>query len=223
MRRASSAYQLRLVSRVASQFSVLLLLFITIMLSAACSSFRVKDYSLEKSGEWMGKALIKDKKNNKSGIVNIKIRAVDQEKLRLDVTSPLGAHLASVLILGDEIEFLNVEEKVLYRGPSGETALKKFLKVPIAAKDFYNILFDHKFVDKNWTCALDGKGFLKLCEDKKSGLNIAWVIREGLKRTIALDYSTASVQMNLYSFNKEIIDSEKVFQIKAPTQFNIKK
>jgi hypothetical protein len=178
-----------------------------------------KDFSQYKEGEWDGKVLIRDKREAKSGIVNIKVKAVSGEKMRMDVTSNIGTHVASFLLLGDEVQFLNIQEKSFYKSKASRDSLKRVLKIPIDPRQLYNVFFDISLVDKNWVCENDDRGYVKNCQDKMTGLKIEWISREGLKRTISLEHSNVSIQMSLYDFDSNVSDPENSFHIKPPASF----
>lgn len=184
--------------------------------------FQPKKFSEYKEGQWQGKVLIHDIKNAKRGIVNIAVKAIDGQKFRMDVTSPVGSHIASILVLENEVQYLNISQKTLVKTKSSRESLRGLLKVPIEPDALYNVFFDRPIENKNWSCETDVKGFLESCKDLKSGLQIKWVSREGAKRTIDLLHETATIQMNLYDFENKISDTNKAFTLKVPSQFKIK-
>lgn len=201
-------------------------LFLCIFLLAflsGCATRAPKNFSKYKEGEWDGKVLIKNKREAKSSIVNVKIKAVDVERLRIDVTSTMGTHLVSMLLLGDRLEYLNVVERYVFRGQASADSLKEIFPIPLRPEAFYNILFDRSFEDKNWSCTSDARGLIQSCRELKTGLNITWSSRDGSKRTIGFDHAAASIQMNLFDFEPHVSNLDKVFQLKAPASFKIKK
>jgi hypothetical protein len=189
---------------------------------SGCAMFAPKDYSKLKEGEWQGKALVRDKVQAKTGIINLKIKAIDNEKLRMDVTSPVGTHLASLMIIGGDVQVLNISEKTLYKTKSSREALTKLMHLPLEPSILYNILFDHPVANKSWSCGVDSSGFVKNCKELKSGITIEWTRREGIKRGIEIRHSSATVQMNLDGFEAKISEPEKAFQLKAPPSFQVK-
>jgi hypothetical protein len=201
---------------------VLLLLAATSFISG-CALFTPKNFSQFKEGEWQGKVLIHDKKEQRSGVVNLKVKAVDGEQLRLDVTSPIGTHLASILLSGDRLEYLNVADKTVYQSKASKDSLRDILKIPLEPQTLYSVLFDKAMANKNWSCSSDKNGLIAECKDSKSGMDVVWVSREGAKRTIEIQHSSASIQMNLYDFNSKVSDPSKAFQLKVPSSFKVKK
>ena len=186
-----------------------------------CATFSTKNYSQYSEGIWQAKALVKDKRNKKSGIVNIKIQAVVDQKLRLDVTSPIGTHLATVVVVGDQVEYLSVQEKTLYKTKANKETLTRLLKLPLETSALYNVLFDKTFSDKNWSCVTKANNLPESCKNLKSRIDIEWD-REGAKRNIEISSAAASVQMSLSDFESKISQPEKVFSLTAPSSFRVK-
>ena len=188
----------------------------------SCALFTPKKFSDYTEGEWQGKALIRDKKESKSGLVHLAVKAIDREKLRMDVTSPIGTYLASVLLKGSNLEYLNISEKTVYKTKASRESLLGLMRVPIEPKALFNVFFDRAIENKNWSCISDERGFLKTCKDLKTGLLIEWVSREGKKRAISFNHPNASVQINLYEFEGKISDPSKAFELKIPSSFKVK-
>jgi hypothetical protein len=186
---------------------------------AGCSHFSTKKYSQYSEGTWQGKALIRDKVRSKSAIANLKIKAVDGQKVRIDLVSPVGAHLGSLLLVGDRFEYLNVQDKTYQSGQATRDSLASLLYIPLHPSAFYNLLFEKPMADKNWSCTSNEKGFLVSCKDLKAKLDIEWKGREGEKRTIGIDHAKGSVQLNLYDFEAGVSDPDKAFQLTVPESF----
>lgn len=189
---------------------------------SGCALFAPKNFSKYSEGEWQGKVLIKDKKEKRSGLVNLKVRAVDNQSLRMDVTSPVGTHVASVLMNAENVQYLNVSEKTVYKSKANRDSLRGIFKIPIEPKFLYNVFFDRPIEAKTWSCVSDTRGLLQECKDRQSGLSIRWISREGAKRTIAIEHVAASLQINLYNFEKEIKDPATAFVLPAPSSFRVK-
>jgi len=201
--------------------SILLLSVMTFAL-AGCAMFQPKNFSKYSEGEWQGKVLVKDKVENRSGIVNVKIKAIDGQKLRMDVTSAVGTHLASVLVNGNDVEYMNVAEKTVVITKASRDSLRTLLKIPIEPHILYNVFFDRPIENKTWSCSSE-KGLLHSCKDRQTGVDIEWLSREGAKRTIALRHKVASVQINLYDFVSPVTNPEKAFILNTPKSFKVKK
>jgi len=192
------------------------------LLLVSCATTPQK-FSEFHEGTWSGKVLVKDKKEDHNAIVNLSVRAVDNEDLRLDITSPTGTHLGSLLITGSDLEYLNVGERTLFKGKSDRSALQSILHVPLEATILYNIFFDHAPAGPRWTCSKDDNGYLKSCNDQKMGVAINWVHRDRDQRTIEIDHSSANLQMSISGFEPHVADKDKAFALKVPSFFKVKK
>ncbi len=180
-----------------------------------------KNFSEYKEGSWQGKVLVHDKKEGHSAILNLNVRAVDGSLLRLDITSPTGTHLGSLLIKNSEVLYMNVGERTVTKSKLDHAALQSVMRVPLEASLLFNILFDRAPFQKNWECKADQSEMLKTCTDSKAGILVNWVRRERDQRTIEIDHSAANLQMSLYGFNPKIADPEKAFELKVPSAFRV--
>jgi hypothetical protein len=193
-----------------------------LLILSACATPPQK-FSEFHEGTWQGKVLIKDKREGHNAIVNMTAKAVDGEHLRLDIMSPTGTHLGSLLIAGGDLQYLNVSERTVFTAKSDRSALQSVLRVPLEATVLYNVFFDHAPNDSRWVCSNDGNGFLKSCKDQKTGVVINWVHRERDQRTIEIDHTSANLQMSIFAFDPHVADKDKAFVLKVPSSFKVKK
>ncbi len=193
------------------------------MCLVGCATTAPQNFSEYNEGEWDGKVLVHDKKESKSAIVNVKVKAVNGERLRIDVTSTMGTHLASLLVVGDNLEYLDMNEKSVLRAKANRVSLRDLLRVPIEPQALYSVFFDKMPAGKNWVCIADAQKLVKSCHDSKTGLKIDWISRDGRKRTIGFEHTQASVQMSLFDFESKVKDPEKAFTLKVPSSFKVKK
>ena len=166
---------------------------------------------------------MRDKREEHNAIVNMSVRAVDPGQLRLDITSPTGTHLGSLLLDGPRLQYMNVGERTVLQGKSDRSALQSVLRVPLEAHLLFNIFFDRAPTDTRWSCTNDNNGFLKTCKNEKDRLTINWVHRDRDQRTIEIDCTYANLQMSLSGFEPRVTDKEKAFVLKVPSSFKIKK
>lgn len=190
------------------------------MFLGGCATAPV-DYSQVTQGRFKAKVLIRPAKEGKAQIVNADVRAVNNEKMRIDVTSPIMTHLASLTLRGQELTFIVVPEKVGYRGQTGRAALQPVLKIPIDPALLYNVFFDQPVTQKNWTCTNDEKGKLAECKEVRGSLKINWVSRDREKRTIEISHASAKMQINIYEFNKNPDLSDEKLNLKVPDSFKV--
>ena len=194
---------------------------------AGCATVAPRNYAHITEGQWQAKVLVRDKRADHSGIVNVAVKAVNDRnrvdrKLRLDITSPIGTYLGSVAINGAHLDYLSVDNRTIYHMYASERAIRMILKVPVRPALLFDILFDHAPSGKQWACSRDKFGYPQTCTDKKRKLTVAWLSRNGDSRTIQIDHPLAQVQMNLFNFTNKISNEKAAFNLKAPHSFKVK-
>lgn len=196
----------------------LLIAVIFAMGLVACASkpLRVDSYP---EGHWKAKALIKDREQSRSYIVNLNLNAVRGERARMDVVSALGTGVASLVVDRAEVRYILVDSKRFYYGPSQADVMRPILAIPFDPRWLHNILFDLPLTDKNWTCVKNREGWLQECREGVTDLKITWSARQGEKKTVLIEHSKASVQINVQSFQPKVEDRKNLFVLEAPAGY----
>lgn len=177
-------------------------------------------YDSISEGQWDGRILIKDKKQNKSYIVSVDINAVKDEKIRLDVTAALGHPVATLVVDGDKTQYILFEKKAYYEGRTQPKVLAPILSLPMDPRVLNHILFDREFRGSGWSCRRDEDDFLKSCENEKMDLEIDWVERKGRRKTVKIEHPRASLQLNLNTFQPKVVEKRDLFSLTKPPGFN---
>ncbi len=183
-----------------------------------CASKPMKMDSVQE-GNWRARALIRDKEQSRSYIVNINFNLVKGTKSRMDVTNALGTGVASLLADSDEVRYILFDSKRFYFGKPQVDVMRPILAVPFDPRWIQNILFDMPLTDKSWTCTADANGLMKNCSDSVTGLKIEWSQRLGPKKTINLEHPKGSVQINIQSFKAKVEDRKNLFVLEAPAGY----
>ena len=194
----------------ASQAVLALFLFL-----AACTTAPVKMNSISE-GQWRAKALIKDKEQSHSYIVNLNFNALKDSMARMDVTSPLGTGVASLVLTPKEVRYVLLDAKRFYVGPPQPEAMRPILSMPFDPRWLLNLLFEEPILDKGWVCARDKDGLLESCRDQTSQTTITWTARRGEKKTVLIDHPKASVQINMQVFRPKVEERKNLFSLEAP-------
>lgn len=187
-------------------------------LVGGCQTVPVR-YDQVEVGTWEAKALIKDKKGNQSYVVNLDIAARLNEKLRLDVTSPIGIHLASLVMRGAEVEYILVRKKKYFAGQAKPQVLSPIISVPLDPRVLHNVIFDRPIVDKNWVCTQGDEGMLSECQNLTSGLVLSFSDRVGQRKTVKIEHADANVTINFTDYEKSIGDEARLFDLQVPASF----
>ncbi|MEK6554989.1 MAG: hypothetical protein AABZ31_07110 [Bdellovibrionota bacterium] len=178
-----------------------------------------KKYSEMETAAFDAKVLMRDKVAGKSGIVNLQFKGVKNQKIRLDVLSPIQTHIASLALNGEELSYVLVQTKQAYRGMASASAMVPVIRVPMNPKFLYNIFFDQPIVEKNWTCTKDKNDMLKEC--KTRDLKITWVSREGAARVLEIEHPKAFLQINIYKYQGDVSPTDSKFTLKIPDAFKL--
>lgn len=194
----------------------MLLLVSSLLLINACTT-PVKDYSKLNEGQWETKTLIKDKKNSRSYVVIMNIYAVRDSALRIDLLSPIGDHMGTLIINKGSLTLVNVGDRTVYRGKAKTGALSSLISLPVNPMHFQNVVFEEPIKGKNWKCEVKG-AMVSSCINSSTKLNIEWKNLTDGSRKATLSHKTGSMQINFKKFKKKIEDDIN-FSLKIPKSY----
>lgn len=137
----------------------------------------------------------------------------------MDVTTTLGTGVASLLVDNREVRYVLFDSKRFYYGTPQVGVMRPILAIPFDPRWLQNILFDTPIPEKSWTCSEDSSHLLKECADAVTGIKITWLNRSGSKKTVLIEHSKASVQINVQSFKPKVEDRKNLFSLEAPEGF----
>jgi hypothetical protein len=195
------------------------ILFISMLFLFGCATSPLKPVGPIKEGVWRAKALIKDKEQNRSYIVNLNLNAVRDGRARMDVTSTLGTGVASMVISKDEVRYILFDAKRFYFGVPKPDVMRPILNIPFDPRWLHNLLFDLPITDKGWECRKNNLDQPDSCVDSSGQTKVAWASRNGDKRTVSIDHPKGSVQINIQSFQPKVEDRQNLFDLEAPEGF----
>lgn len=167
-------------------------------------------------GQWHGKALIKDKEQSRSYIVNLSFNAIRGEKARMDVTSTLGTGVASLVVDNKEVRYVLLDSKRFYYGRPQPDVMRPILAIPFDPRWLHSLLFEEPIPDKNWSCTRDSRGQMQSCTDGATQTEIRWSDRRGERKTLLIEHPKASVQIKITSFRPKVEDRKNLFVLEAP-------
>lgn len=195
-------------------FKILFVLSSIVFLSAcATQSVKLDDV---KEGNWRAKALIRDKEQSRSYIVNLNFNLLRGQKTRMDVASALNTAVASLLTDDKEVRYILFDSKRFYFGKPQLDVMRPILSIPLDPRWIQNLLFDLPISEKSWSCTQDSRGLVQNCTDGATGLKISWSQRLGPKKTIAIEHPKAMVQINVQTFKAKVEDRKNLFTLEAP-------
>jgi len=195
----------------------ILLVIVAAVFFAGCGTGPL-NYDNVTEGNWKAKALIKDREQNRSFIVNLNFNAIRDKKLRMDVSTALGGAVAVLTSNEKEVRYVLVDAKKFYYGSARPEVMRPILSIPFDPRWMHNLLFDTPITEKGWSCENEGK-YLKKCSDPTLGVVVTWSQRVGERKAIQIEHKKASVQINVLSFQAKVEDRKDLFELKAPASF----
>lgn len=171
---------------------------------------------VEKYIQWETKALIKNTKTGEANILNLDIVGKKPFPVRAEVTTSMGIHLASVLIMENEIQFLLPRAKKFYSGPLSPKSLKPILSVGLDPRLIVASLFDESFPD--WKCqAQEGK--ITDCETPNND-KIEWFYKkEDSSKRVEIKGLSYESQFQFKAQKETANIKENTFVLKVPEDF----
>ncbi len=185
------------------------------LLLVGCAGAPMK-YSIVQEGNWRAKALIKDLEQSRSYIVNLNFNLVKNQRTRMDVTTALGTGVASMLVESKEVRYVLFDSKRFYYGPPQADVMRPILAIPFDPRWIGNVLLEMPIEGKGWSCTRDSGGLLLECRDSVNHLKVTWSARHGERKSILIEHSKASVQINVQSFKAKVEERKNLFSLEAP-------
>lgn len=168
-------------------------------------------------GEWQARVLVRDKRQSKTFIVNSDFVAVRSGKMRMDITTPLGIHVASVALDGSKMTYVVPQKKAFYEGQATAQAFSKTLNFALDPKLILNVLFDQPVQQKGWTCKSENE---LVSECSHSYYKIKWTARKGVGKTVTISHSQYQVDLKFNDFDVPKNIKEEIFTIQKPEGFD---
>ena len=184
--------------------SILLLLSYLIGLSACVTSPFI---NLHQEGTFISKIRITDIENQKSFIFNLDVFARKPSSLRLEITTPIGFHIASLILQENQVTLI-VPSKKIYRQSEPHTEVLKDV-IPLAINPLWiiPILFEQPL--PSWGCIFDQKGHINEC--KINSFNIIWTKRMGHKKTLKISSQIFEMTIYIKEFKPDLPSDPKLF------------
>jgi hypothetical protein len=207
-----------------SKLNKLFLSYLSLVIFVACSSVQ-KTEKIEPSVlsgaeeylQWEAKALVKNNKTGEANILSLDIIGKKPFPVRAEVSTSMGIHVASVLILEDEIQFLLPKSKKYYSGTMSPKSLKPILNVSLDPRLIVASLFDEAtFPD--WNCRAE-EGKVIDCETPNHD-KIEWFSKKeesGKRVDIKGENYEAQFQIKSQKIASSI--KENTFILKIPDNF----
>jgi hypothetical protein len=189
-------------------------LFVTILVCLAGCASKPVVYNLAKDeGQWEAKAQVRDLANGKTNTVNLEVMAFRDKALRMEVSGPMGVHVASFLLKGSEVRYAIHTQKRYFSGAVTERSMRPLLNASIDPRWLYSVFFDEEL--QGWQC----KGQpIEICE-RTDGTKITWTDRQEEKKRIIITNPQFELQVLVKNFTTKVQAPEKAFGLEAPEDY----
>lgn len=142
--------------------------------------------------------------------------ATRENQLRMDITTPVGMHVASIAIDNQTMTYVIPQEKAYYSGPGTAQAFAKTLNIAIDPMLISNVLFDLPVSQKGWTCKNEND-LVSECSGK--GIKIVWSNRKSKEKTVVVTHSQYQLQLRFHNFRVPSSLKDGIFSIAQPKGF----
>ena len=178
------------------------------------------------TGQWRGKALIvrpaKDGKNQ-STTVDLQIVAREPNALRIDVTGPMGLHLASMAANETGVRILLPREKKFLataKGTDPSRAHAPALPGQVTPNELLAILFDRPLErEPGWMCSRGGSEIVFSCFDDARNARVIRRASDNGERRFELSDRSSKAELVLYEAKAKVEPVAKTFELQAPAGF----
>ena len=168
------------------------------------------------SGQWEAKALFRDKLKNERNTATLDLQAVWPDRLRMEVSGPLGVQVASITQKKDWTQAILFFEKRYVEGKLKPEVSRALFKVEISPLWFLVFAFDRPMSGPDWKCQMTEDKKPLLCEREKDQLRVEWVDRLGDKRKVLVDHPDYQVQIAFIKSQTMVQLAEEIFTLSAP-------
>ena len=184
--------------------NVLLLLSCLFVYSACVTVPLINSYQ---EGTFSSKMRITNIKEQKSFIFNLDIFAKKPSLLRLEITTPIGFHVASLTLQENQVT-LFVPSKKIYRQSAPHTQIfEDVISLTINPLWIIPILFEEPQSD--WVCDFGQAERINEC--KIDSFTITWTKRMGHKKTLIILSEIFEVTIYIQDFKPYLPSDSKLF------------
>lgn len=183
----------------------------------SCSSGTKITQNEAAKGEWEARVLVKNRTQAKSFLVNVDFIAVRPGQMRMDVTTPVGMHVASIALNDNVMTYVVPRKKTYYQGPATSQSFAKTLNFSFDPKLMMNILFDQPVQYKGWTCKSQGE---LVSECSQGALKITWAKRTSKDKTVLVSHPQYQIELKFHNFDVPAKVKDGLFTIQQPEGFS---
>jgi hypothetical protein len=189
-------------------------------------------------GQWLGKALVRDRTKNKTSELVLEIAAKYPGQMRIEVASSgLSIHLASIAIEQGRMQVILTREKKYLDLPASENAFGPLLPLRISPDDLMSFIFHFPFNLEKWSCKTqdDWTGACVLRDEAEGGVHapatstssigsgITTSIKYSGNSTRRLEFrsSTADLEIAIENVGAKVEVSPSAYHLSPPHGYSI--
>ena len=150
--------------------------------------------------------------------MNIDIAAKAPSKLRMEVTTPLGIHLASFALNENTVTYYLPKQKKYHKGKARPWTMRPIIGMNLEPQRIIDLLFDREPPSDKWECERDKEtALLSECRNKQGTITMKWIRRRKDTRVVDVSAPRADIQLYVSDFEPKVEgkDSE-LFVVKKP-------
>ncbi len=176
-------------------------------------------------GSWEAKALVVDRRKNKSNTLSVDFVARQPRQMRMEVTTTIGVHLASFVLNGDRVAYSLSRERRFVTGPAEAAMMRDLIAMAIDPKVILDLLFDRMLNPTEWNCQVSETRLPQSCVNSNlaaasNGLiRIDWSERSQHKRVVKIQAPSADVTLVLREISSKVEIKDSLFTLQAPVGF----
>ncbi len=170
--------------------------------------------------QWETKAVVNDLKANKSHTLDIDVLAQYPKSFRMEVSALLGAHVASLVLNGQEVKYALFTQKKFFQGKASEASFLPLMNIPLHPANFMNLAYDRPLRGSGWVCTNSAAGKVAECAQESRGLKVVWSDRtpEGQKKVL-ITGPAFEMRWLFKPPQTEVQFKDETFRLEAPDEF----
>jgi len=171
-------------------------------------------------GQWRGKAMVRNWKTGKNGVLDIDILAREPSQLRMEITGTFGVHVASVALNDGEVTTILTQEKRFVRSPAGENALVRLVPVRIPPGALLAVLFERELPAADWKCDRSADSSLPVfCAHRSGEIGVKWLERNGRNRRLKITSKEADIEFVIDQAKSKVEFNKDAFTLAPPSGY----
>lgn len=186
---------------------------------AGCASQPVGPLSTSSVNQWESKAQIVDRETQKSHNVSVDFVTAGEKRLRMQVTGTFATPLAVAVLNQEKLTYVLPRQKRFYEGVATPKSLKPLLNMDLEPSQIFRILYDEPLQGSAWRCQKNSQGLVAGCENTLTHTKVAWMSRDGEKKTVVVSGPRYDVQLRLERVPTKVRDAGRVFSLNVPAGF----